>query len=342
MERAGAGQPAALLLGDRPVPTVMDMNLTIPSEMKAVAIERFGGPEVLQVRKLPVPALGPREILLRVDTAGIGVWDDRVREGGFDTGSTRFPFVIGNDGAGVVVAVGPDVRRFRVGDRAWGHRMSGGFYAEYVALHEDDAAPIPDTLDPNEAGALGADGITALRGLEDQLQLRSGQSLMVFGASGGLGHLAVQLARRMGARVLAVASFQDGVELAERLGADLAIDGRRDDVAEAARRFAPEGLDAALVLAGGDAADAALTAMKKGGRVAYPNGVEPEPSAPEGVEVRAYNGIPGAEAFERLNRWIGQAPFRVELGKVYSLEDAAEAHRDLGKHHLGKSALRIH
>jgi NADPH:quinone reductase-like Zn-dependent oxidoreductase len=318
------------------------MKPSIPSQMKAAAIDRFGGPEVLHTETLPVPEPGEHEILLRVDAAGIGVWDPFVREGGFDDGSTRFPHVIGNDGAGVVVAVGPGVRRLRVGDRAYGFQMEEGFYAEYAKLREDCAAPIPKGVDVKEAGALGADGITALRGLDDQLRLRKGQSLMIIGASGGIGHMAVQLAKRIGARVLAVASRADGVELVTRLGADVAVDGRSENVAMAAREFAPEGLEAALVLAGGDDVNKALKAVKKGGRIAYPNGVEPEPMAPKGVKSLAYDGIPSAEAFDRLNRLIGDAPFHVELAKIYELDEVAQAHRDIGKHHLGKFAIRIH
>ncbi len=318
------------------------MKPSVPSQMKAAAVDHFGGPEVLHTETLPVPKPGEHEILLRVDTAGIGVWDPWVRQGGFDDGSTRFPYVIGNDGAGVVVAVGPKVRRLHVGDRAYGYQMEGGFYAEYAKLEEGRAAPIPKGLDVKEAGALGADGITALRGLDDQLRLQSGQSLMIIGASGGVGHLAVQLAKRIGARVLAVASRSDGVKLVKRLGADVTIDGRSEDVAKAAREFAPEGLDAALVLAGGDDVNEALEVVKKGGRVAHPNGVEPEPKVPKGVKLLAYDGTPSAEAFDRLNRLIGDAPFHVELGKVYELDEAAQAHRDIEKHHLGKFALRIH
>jgi NADPH:quinone reductase-like Zn-dependent oxidoreductase len=318
------------------------MNPSIPKQMKAAVVDHFGGPEVLHTAKLPVPEPGEHEILLRVDTAGIGVWDPWVREGGFDEGSTEFPYVMGNDGAGVVVAVGPKVRRLHVGDRAYGYQMEGGFYAEYAKLKEDFAAPIPKGVDAKEAGALGADGITALRGLEDQLQLKKGQSLMIVGASGGVGHMAVQLAKRIGARVLAVASRPDGVKLVKQLGADAVIDGRLEDIAEAAQEFAPEGLDAALVLAGGDDVNAALEHMKKGGRVAHPNGVEPEPEAPRGVQLSAYDGTPSRDAFDRLNRLIGDQPFHVELSKMYELDQVAQAHRDVEKHHRGKLALQIH
>jgi NADPH:quinone reductase-like Zn-dependent oxidoreductase len=189
---------------------------------------------------------------------------------------------------------------------------------------------------------LGADGVTALRGLDDQLHLSAGQALMVYGASGGIGHLAVQLAKRMGARVLAVASGTDGVELVRRLGADAAVDGKKDDVARAARDLAPGGLDAALVLVHGKGVDAALRAVRKGGRIAYPNGVEPAPKGPAGVTVLAYDGEPGRDVLERLNRLVAAGPFHVEVGRAYRLEDAARAHRELEQHHLGKVALRFH
>lgn len=316
------------------------MEHSIPTEMKAVAIQQFGGPDVLHTETLPVPRPREREVLLRVDTAGIGVWDPWVREGGF--GSKRFPFVIGNDGAGEVVAVGSRVQRVRVGDRAYGYDMKGGFYAEYVRLHEDRVARIPGGLDAKEAGALGADGITALLGLEDRLQLRRGQSLMIIGASGGIGHIALQLAKRIGARVLAVASGSDGVALVERLGADAAIDGKRQNIGETARAFAREGLDAVLVLAGGDPVDEALKAVKQGGRIAYPHGVEPEPKAPSGIQLFDYDGMPSAAALDRLNELIGDGPFHVELSKLYELDEAAQAHREVESHHLGKRALRIH
>jgi NADPH:quinone reductase-like Zn-dependent oxidoreductase len=318
------------------------MQGSIPQQMKAAAFDRFGGPEVLHTETLPVPQLGPNQVLLRLDAAGIGVWDPEVRSGEIELGANRFPRVIGNDGAGEVVAVGDEVKRFRVGDRVYAYSFDGGFYAEYVALDEDSIAPIPPGLSAEEAGALGADGVTALRGLDDQLHLAPGQTLLVYGASGGIGHLAVQLAKRMGARVLAVASGDDGVELVRKLGADAAVDGKRGDVARAAREFAPGGLDAALVLVHGQSLDAALASVRKGGRIAHPNGVEPAPRAPEGVTLLAYDGVPSRDAFDRLNRLVAAGPFHVELGRVYRLEDAAQAHREIGQHHLGKLALRIH
>jgi NADPH2:quinone reductase len=315
------------------------MSQAIPQVMKAAVIDRFGGPEVLHMQSLPVPVPRANELLIQLDTAGIGVWDPYVREGELSEGSPRFPQIIGNDGAGTVVAVGPGVERFRVGDRVYAFTMKGGFYAEYVAVSEDDAAPVPPAVDPDEAGALGADGITGLAGL-DELGLKAGETLMIYGASGGIGHIAVQLAKRLGARVFAVASGPDGIELALRVGADIAVDGHKDDVAKAALAYAPDGVDAALVLVGKGRLNEALEAVKPGGRIAHPNGVEPVPSAPKAT-VLAYDGKPSPEAFDRLNRVIGSEPFHIELGRVYRLEDAASAHREIDKHHLGKLAFKL-
>ncbi len=318
------------------------MQGTVPAQMRAAAIDRYGGPEVLHAETLPVPSPGPTQVVVRLDSAGVGVWDPAVRSGELELGSRTFPQVIGNDGAGEVVAAGDEVQRVRVGDRVYAYSFAGGFYAEYVAVDEDAVAPIPRGLSTEEAGVLGADGVTALRGLDDQLHLSAGQTLMIYGASGGIGHLAVQLAKRMGARVLAVASGPDGVALVRRLGADAAVDGKRDDVARAARELAPGGLDAALVLVSGTSLEPALATLRKGGRIAHPNGVEPPPKGRPGVEVLAYDGEPGRDVLERLNRLIAAGPFHVEVGRTYRLEDAARAHREIGQHHLGKLALRVH
>lgn len=312
--------------------------------MHAAAIDEFGGP--ITPHTLPVPEVGPDELLIRVESAGIGVWDPFEREGGFVQeygGQARFPYVLGTDGAGTVVDVGRQVRGFKKGDRVYAYATmnpKGGFYAEYVAVKASNASPVPGTLTVEQAGAMPADAITALRGLDDMLGLKRGESVMIFGASGGIGHIAVQLAKRMGARVFAVASGSDGVALVERLGADAVVDGHKDDVAAAARRFAPDGLDAALLTAGGEVADRALKAVRDGGRVAYPNGVEPEPRARPGVEFKSYDGETSPEAIARLNRLIAEAPFEVHVARTFPLDRAEDAHRALSEHYLGKLTLR--
>src|SRR6476646_2309249 len=228
-------------------------------------------------------------------SAGVGVWDPYEREGEFAKmfgTKPSFPYVLGSDGAGTVAAVGDQVHRFKEGDHAYALALTnpkGGFYAEYAVVKADNVSPIPKRLSVEQAGVMPSDALTALRGLDEILKLKTGESLMVFGAGGGIGHLAVQLAKRIGARVFAVASGDDGVALAKKLGADTVVDGRKDNVEAAARAFAPEGLDAALVTAGGETVDRALRAMNKNGRVAYPNGVEPAPKAPYSVKLQSYN-----------------------------------------------------
>ncbi len=171
--------------------------------------------------------------------------------------------------------------------------------------------------------------------------MQPGESVAVVGASGGVGHVAVQLAKRMGARVLAVASGEDGAALAERLGADAAVDGRAGDVSPDAHAFAADGLDAALILAGGDVATQVLAAVREGGRAAYPTGVHPEPEARPGVEVLNFNGDPDRDIIERLNGLIASGPFEVHIARAFPLDRAADAHRALGAHYLGKLALKI-
>lgn len=315
--------------------------------MRAVAIDRFGGVETLEMHTLPIPGIGPGEVLVRVQWAGVGEWDPFEREGGYAemTGVTpAFPYVLGSEGAGIVAAVGESVDRVTTGDRVYAVGFlnpKGGFYAEYAAVPAGFVSPLPGGLTAEQAAGLGGVGLTALRGLDDTLRVEPGESVMVFGASGGVGHLAVQLAKRMGARVLAVASGDDGVAMVRRLGADEAVDGRGGDVLAAARALAPGGIDCALLAAGGGSAEAALGTLREGGRAAYPNGVHPEPRAPEGVRLTAYNGEPDAEILERLNRLVDAGPFEVHVDRSFALEEAAEAHRALGRHHLGKLALRI-
>ena len=322
------------------------MTQTRPDTMQAAVIDRFGGIETLTLRALPLPELRPDQILLRVEVAGVGAWDRDEREGRYADylGATKFPYVLGWDAAGTVAAVGAHVSRFREGDRVYvasiPKQNGGGFYAEYAAVKADDAAHVPPELTIEQAGVMGWDVLTALAGVDDVLGVRPGESLMVFGASGGVGHMAVQLAKRMGARVLAVASGDDGVALARRLGADAVVDGRRHDVIAAARELAPGGLDASLVTAGGAATDRALAAVRDGGRIAYPNGVRPKPSARPGVSLRSYDAIRGPEATTKLHGLIASGPFEVHVARAFPLVQIAAAHRALEEHHLGKLALR--
>jgi NADPH:quinone reductase-like Zn-dependent oxidoreductase len=322
------------------------MKLKTLTTMKAVALDRFGGIETLKLQTMPIPDVEPDEILIRVESAGVGVWDPFEREGGFAKlfgFEPKFPYVLGTDGAGTAAAVGDQVEQFKEGDRVYAFSLikpKGGFYAEYTVVKADLVSLIPDKLSTEQAGAMPEDAITALQGLDDILGLKPAESLMIFGASGGIGHLAVQLAKRMGACVLAVASGEDGVALARRLGADVTVDGHKDNIAAAVSDFAPEGLDTALLTAGGEAAEKALTVMRDGGRVAYPNGVQPEPQVRSTVTARSYDGRPNPQAIEKLNHLIESGPFEVHVARTFPLEKAADAHRALDNHYLGKLVLR--
>jgi NADPH2:quinone reductase len=315
--------------------------------MRAVALDKFGGPEALKIQDLPIPQIEAQEVLIRVEAAGVGAWDPFEREGRFVEImgiKPTFPYVLGTDGAGTIAAVGKDVKRFKEGDRVYAAELGnpkGGFYAQYAAVKADNVSLIPGHLTIEQAAVLPTDALTALTGLEKVLGLKSGESLIVFGASGGIGHLALQLAKRIGANVFAIASGNDGVQLAKKLGADSAVDGRGPNVLDAAREFAPNGLDAALVTAGGEETDEALLAIRQGGRIAYPHGVTPEPTAPDGVAIEAYDGENSPALIDRLNALIDSGPFEVHVARTFRLEEASKAHKALTEHHLGKIALRI-
>jgi NADPH:quinone reductase-like Zn-dependent oxidoreductase len=315
--------------------------------MQAVALDEFGGPDALKIQNLPVPQIEANEVLIRVEAAGVGAWDPYEREGRFVEImgiKPTFPYVLGTDGAGTIAAVGKDVNRFKEGDRVYAAELAnpkGGFYAQYAAVKADNTSLIPGDLSTEQAAVLLTDGLTALTGLEKVLGLKSGESLMVIGASGGIGHLAIQLAKRLGAKVFAVASGDDGVELAKNLGANSVVDGRGDNVLNAAKEFAPNGIDAALVTAGGEPTDEALSAIRQGGRIAYPHGVMPEPTARDGIAVEAYDGETSPALIARLNALIDSGPFEVHVDKTFRLEEASKAHQALAEHHLGKLALRI-
>ncbi len=314
--------------------------------MRAVALDQFGGPETLKVQTLPIPEPGADEILIQVEAAGVGAWDPFEREGGFVEILGRaptFPYVLGTDGAGTVAAVGEQVKEFKEGDRVYAAELgnpNGGFYAEYAVVKAENASHIPGGLAMEQAAVLPTDALTALKGLE-VLDLQPDESVMIFGASGGIGHLAVQLAKRLGARVFAVASGEDGVKFVKGLGADAVVDGRSENVLDVAREFASEGIDAALVTAGGEATDRALSAIRSGGRISYPNGVMPEPKPPANVSVDAYDGEFGRKAIDRLNSLIEAGSFEVHVDRVFQLSDAAAAQAALEEHHLGKIALRV-
>lgn len=318
--------------------------MNISATMKAAVIDEYGGSDNLAVKTLSTPTPEPNEILIRVASAGIGSWEADEREGkyeGYFGTTTAFPYILGWDGAGTVAAVGSSVDRFKVGDRVYAASTPlprGGFYAEYTVVDQQYASHIPRGVSMEQAGAMAWDGLTGLSGLK-KLDLKPGETLLVFGANGGIGHIVVQLAKRMGVKVFAVASGEDGKPLAKQLGADHVVDGRTEDIVAAARQFAPEGLDAALLTAGGKAADQAFHAVRTGGRVGWPNGVIPEPNPPAHVRVHRFDGDRSQNAFAELNRLIESGPFKIHIAHTFPLDQASMSHEALATHFVGKLAL---
>jgi NADPH2:quinone reductase len=213
--------------------------------MMAAAIDRFGPPSVLRLHELPVPKPGPHELLIAIDTAGVGTWDASIRDGSWrKPGRPHFPLVPGVDGAGIVAAKGARVRRFRLGDKVYAYEFGnrqGGFYAEFAAVDASHAARVPRGLDLGQAGATATIGLTALQGI-DALHLRPRETVLIFGASGAVGTIAVQCAVHRGAHVIATAFGTAATRLVSQLGADRIIDARRKESVEQLRKFAPDGL----------------------------------------------------------------------------------------------------
>ena len=315
------------------------------NKMKAAAIDRFGPPSVLKLHTLPVPDAGPGEVLIALHAAGVGVWDADIRGGWWPEGRPKFPLILGTDGAGVITAKGKRTRRFKLGDRVWAYEFinpKGGFYAEYVAIKTSHVAPVPRRLDLLHAGAAAVTGLTALQGIDDHLRVRRGTTVLIFGATGAVGTLAVQFAKRHRARVIGTARGRAAEKLVKKLGADAVIDPTKKDAAERLRALAPGGLDAVLVLAGGKNLESLLDLIRSGGRIAYPNGVEPTPRRRPKVRMISYDGIVSPKHFSRLNRAVEEARLQVPIAAVYPLTQTARAHERLKRGHiLGRIVLRI-
>jgi NADPH:quinone reductase len=313
--------------------------------MKAAAVDRFGPPSVLTLHEVPVPCPGPTEVLIAIDTAGIGSWDTSIRDGSWrKPGRTRFPLVPGVDGAGTVVARGARVRRVRVGDRVYAYEFGnrqGGFYAEFAVAAAEHVSRVPKAVTWRDAGAVATTGLTALQGI-DELELRPGQTVLIFGASGAVGTIAVQLAVQRGAHVIATASGAAATRLARRLGAHHVVDARDPESIDQFRKFAPDGLDGVLALAGGDELERCLDFVRERGRVAHPNGIEPVPKARRTFRLRAYDAVANRREFDKLNRHLGSGRIRVPIAGRYRLGKAAQAHRRLGREQvLGRMILQI-
>lgn len=314
--------------------------------MKAAAIDRFGPPSAIKLHTLPVPKPGPSEVLIALHGAGVGYWDASIRTGSWrPAGRPRFPLILGIDGAGTVVARGKKVRRFQYGDRVWAYeydRPQGGFYAEYVLVKERHLGRVPRHLDLVEAGAGAVTALTAYQGIRDALRLKRGETILIYGATGTVGTLAIQFARSLGARVIATASGARATRLVRKLGAHAVFDSREAGAHDKLARLAPDGLDAALVLANGRSLEPCLDLVRPGGRVAFPYGVEPKPRSRRRVRMKPYDAITAPRQFTQLGKAASAARLRVPIFAKYPLAQAARAHMRLAKHGiLGRMVLTI-
>jgi NADPH:quinone reductase len=321
--------------------------------VKAVRLHEYGGPEVLILEEIDKPQPGPGQVLVRVRAASVNQVDVAVRENRFPTPKEP-PKTIGTDGAGVVEEVGEGVQSVAPGAEVVFSGIgigSEGSYAEYALLAEVQAVPKPPSLSFVEAAAMGLVFPTAYYGLVDRAHVAAGETVLVQGAAGGVGSAALQIAKALGARVLATVGDDAGAELVLELGAE-AIDRKHEDVAARVKQLTEgRGVDVIVEVATSDnlAADVGLVA--KGGRiVCIGQGRTAEAAVPVGPAI----GVGATVLFANLGnagragvaRLMGEIATLVEQGKVAAvigeelpLADARRAHELLQGPHLGKIVL---
>ncbi len=312
--------------------------------MRAVRFDRYGPPEVLQVVAVPTPVPGRGAVRVAVHAAAVNPKDVLVRKGKFAVPmGRRWPKAVGYDLAGVVDAVGPGVRGLAVGDRVLGmvQAWAGGACAEAVVLPADQVAPLPEGLSWVEAAALPLVGLTALQALRDCARLQPGQRVAIHGASGGVGTVAVQIARAMGAHVTATGRAENHPRL-QALGAHATVDYRAVDVlsqgpfdvvfdvfgdrrfAEARGALSPQGVYVSTVPGPRTVADHLRTRLSRGQRARL-------------VVVRSRR-----RDLEALMAWVAGGVLRPVVDRVWPLADIAQAHAYLEtKRAQGKVVLTV-
>ncbi len=295
--------------------------------MRAVTQHTAGGPEVLHVVETERPLPGDGEILVRVHAAGVNPADWKTRSRGmFGTGALP-PFTLGFDVAGVVAAVGRGVTLFQPGDPVFGMPRfphPAGAYAEYVTAPARHFAPRPRGLDHIQAAALPLASLTAWQALVDTADVRPGQRVLIHAAAGGVGHLAVQIAKARGAYVIGTASAgKHG--LLRSLGVDEPVDYRAEDFAEAVRD-----VDVVLDTLGGAIRARSLRTLRPGGRLIsiVPMDEDFPAEAAEAAGVRAVFMLvePDQHALREITALVEDGRLRVLVDQVFPLEDAARAH----------------
>ncbi|THD83233.1 MAG: NADP-dependent oxidoreductase [Phenylobacterium sp.] len=305
--------------------------------MKAVRIHQFGGPETLKVEDVAKPEAKATEVLIRILGASVNPVDYKIRKGGY-LGEDALPLTLGRDVAGVVEAVGQGVDEVKAGDAVYAllDRAHGG-YAEYVAEPICNVALKPQTLDFIQAAAVPLAGLTAWQGLIDHGGLTEGQTVLIHGAAGGVGHFAVQFAAARGARVIATCSGDD-VEFVTSLGAAEVIDYHKE-------RFEDRAHDVDLVydLIGGETQARSFAVIKPGG-VIVSTLQEPDKAraAARGIRGAHYMAAPNGAQLAEIGRLIDAGKVKPTIAGVFPLRQAAAAEQELESAHIrGKLVLEV-
>ncbi|MBY8343643.1 NADP-dependent oxidoreductase [Streptomyces spinosirectus] len=294
--------------------------------MRAISQDDLGGPEVLKVVELPRPEPRTNEVLVRVRAAGVNPTDWKHRATGGFLG--RPPYVLGWDVSGVVEAVGIGVAHFKPGDEVYGmlsYPFGHGSHAEYVSAPARWFAHKPASLDHTQAGALPLVSLTAWQALVENADLQPGQRVLIHAAAGGVGHVAVQIAKARGAHVIGTASAGKH-EFLRGIGADETVDYRETDFAEAVKD-----VDVVLDTIGGDTGMRSLRVLRPGGIVVsiIPMGSNDFPEEAERLGVRALRMLVDASrsGLEAITELVEAGKLRPEIAGTFPLAEAAEAHR---------------
>ena len=305
--------------------------------MKAVFIERFGGPEVLTYGDQADPAAGPGQVVVDVAAASVNGADWRVRAGQY--GNAKFPLILGRDFSGTVSAAAADVSDLKAGDPVFGVLESGreGAYAEKLAIAAAIIARKPAALSHAEAAAMALTGLTAVISVETTLKLRRGETILIQGGAGGVASFAIQLAKHIGARVITTTSAGN-LDYVRSLGADEVIDYTAKDFVSAV-----SGCDAVFDTVGGEVALKSFAVLRPGGRAAF---IASGPTAPkpERSDVTSLRPAVGRSRppLERIGQLVAASAVRPPDIELFPLSQAADAHRiSQGRHFRGKLVFQV-